>query len=122
MTLAQFINILYNIVDRMYIGRIPNSRSLALTGVIKKNLKVNYSLSKKLCLCLISIFYIFTIRFFYSLTLKGIYSLKILPLAFTLYIINTLIHMLKFHPSISNHGHFQRFQISLHIQALLGCH
>lgn len=33
MTLAQFINILYNVVDRMYIGRIPHSRSLALTGV-----------------------------------------------------------------------------------------
>ncbi|MCI7029979.1 MATE family efflux transporter, partial [Clostridium sp.] len=33
MTLAQLINILYNIVDRMYIGRIPNASSLALTGV-----------------------------------------------------------------------------------------
>ena len=33
MTLAQFINILYNVVDRMYIGRITNSGSLALTGV-----------------------------------------------------------------------------------------
>lgn len=33
MTLAQFINILYNVVDRMYIGRIPHSGSLALTGV-----------------------------------------------------------------------------------------
>ena len=29
MTLAQFINILYNVVDRMYIGRIPHSGSLA---------------------------------------------------------------------------------------------
>lgn len=33
MTLAQLINLLYNIVDRMYIGRIPNSSTLALTGV-----------------------------------------------------------------------------------------
>ena len=33
MTLAQLINILYNIVDRMYIGRIPNASTLALTGI-----------------------------------------------------------------------------------------
>lgn len=33
MTLAQLINILYNVVDRMYIGRIPDASSLALTGV-----------------------------------------------------------------------------------------
>ena len=33
MTLAQLINILYNVVDRMYIGRIPGADSLALTGV-----------------------------------------------------------------------------------------
>lgn len=33
MTFAQLINILYNIVDRMYIGRIPNESSLPLTGV-----------------------------------------------------------------------------------------
>lgn len=33
MTLAQLINILYNIVDRMYIGRIPNESSLPLTGI-----------------------------------------------------------------------------------------
>lgn len=31
--LAQFINVLYNIVDRMYIGRIPGADSAALTGV-----------------------------------------------------------------------------------------
>ena len=30
---AQFINVLYNIVDRMYIGRIPGASSDALTGV-----------------------------------------------------------------------------------------
>ena len=30
---AQFINVLYNIVDRMYIGRIPGADSAALTGV-----------------------------------------------------------------------------------------
>lgn len=33
MTLAQLINILYNIVDRIYIGRIPNASTLALTGI-----------------------------------------------------------------------------------------
>lgn len=30
---AQLINALYNIIDRMYIGHIPNNGSLALTGV-----------------------------------------------------------------------------------------
>ena len=33
MTAAQLINILYNIVDRMYIGRIPGEGRLALTGL-----------------------------------------------------------------------------------------
>lgn len=33
MTLAQLINVLYNIVDRIYIGRIPGAGSLPLTGV-----------------------------------------------------------------------------------------
>lgn len=33
MTLAQFINMLYNVIDRMYIGRIPQAGPLALTGV-----------------------------------------------------------------------------------------
>ena len=33
MTLAQLINVLYNIVDRIYIGHIPSDGSLALTGV-----------------------------------------------------------------------------------------
>lgn len=31
--LAQIVNVLYNIVDRIYIGRIPDIGSLALTGV-----------------------------------------------------------------------------------------
>ena len=30
---AQFINMLYNIVDRVYIGNIPGTGALALTGV-----------------------------------------------------------------------------------------
>ena len=30
--LAQIVNVLYNIVDRIYIGRIPDVGSLALTG------------------------------------------------------------------------------------------
>lgn len=33
MTFAQLINLLYNIVDRMFIGRIPNEGTLALTGL-----------------------------------------------------------------------------------------
>lgn len=33
MTLAQLINILYNVVDRMFIGRIPGVGRLALTGL-----------------------------------------------------------------------------------------
>ena len=31
--LAEFINILYNVVDRIFIGRIPGAGTLALTGV-----------------------------------------------------------------------------------------
>lgn len=33
MTLAQLINVLYNIVDRLYIGMIPEHATLALTGL-----------------------------------------------------------------------------------------
>lgn len=33
MTLAQLINVLYSVVDRMYIGRIPEAATLALTGI-----------------------------------------------------------------------------------------
>ena len=33
MTVAQILNLLYNLVDRMYIGHIPGASSLALTGV-----------------------------------------------------------------------------------------
>lgn len=33
MTMAQFINVLYNIVDRIYIGKIPNDATLSLTGL-----------------------------------------------------------------------------------------
>lgn len=33
MTLAQLINILYNIIDRMYIGRMPENATLSLTGL-----------------------------------------------------------------------------------------
>lgn len=31
--LAQIINLLYNMVDRMFIGRMPDFGTLALTGV-----------------------------------------------------------------------------------------
>lgn len=33
MTAAQLVNVLYNVVDRMYIGRIPGEGRLALTGL-----------------------------------------------------------------------------------------
>ncbi len=33
MTLAQLINVLYNVVDRMYIGRIPEVGMMSLTGL-----------------------------------------------------------------------------------------
>ncbi len=33
MTLAQLINVLYNIVDRIYIGKIPENATLSLTGL-----------------------------------------------------------------------------------------
>lgn len=33
MTMAQLINILYNVVDRIYIGKLPENATLALTGI-----------------------------------------------------------------------------------------
>ena len=33
MTAAQLINVLYNVVDRIYIGHIPHASSQALTGI-----------------------------------------------------------------------------------------
>ena len=33
MTLAQLVHLLYNIVDRMYIGHLPENSTLALTGL-----------------------------------------------------------------------------------------
>lgn len=33
MTLAQLINVMYNVIDRMYIGRIPEASTMALTGI-----------------------------------------------------------------------------------------
>lgn len=33
MTMAQLINVLYNIVDRIYIGRIPENATMSLTGL-----------------------------------------------------------------------------------------
>ncbi len=33
LTLAQFVQLLYNIVDRIYIGHLPNVGSMALTGI-----------------------------------------------------------------------------------------
>lgn len=33
MTLAQLINVLYNVVDRIYIGKIPENATLSLTGI-----------------------------------------------------------------------------------------
>ena len=33
MTLAQLVNVLYNIIDRIFIGKIPNDATNALTGL-----------------------------------------------------------------------------------------
>ena len=33
MTLAQLINVLYNVVDRIYIGHLPHTSTQALTGI-----------------------------------------------------------------------------------------
>ena len=33
MTAAQLINVLYSVVDRMYIGHLPEASTLALTGI-----------------------------------------------------------------------------------------
>lgn len=33
MTLAQLINVLYNIIDRIYIGQLPEDATLSLTGL-----------------------------------------------------------------------------------------
>lgn len=33
MTLAQLLNLLYNVVDRMYIGRIPGAGATVLQGL-----------------------------------------------------------------------------------------
>lgn len=33
MTIAQLINILYNVVDRIYIGKLPENATLSLTGI-----------------------------------------------------------------------------------------
>ena len=33
MVIAQMINVLYNLVDRMYIGRLAETGRLALTGI-----------------------------------------------------------------------------------------
>ena len=33
MTAAQLVNVLYSVVDRVYLGRLPDSDSLALTGL-----------------------------------------------------------------------------------------
>ena len=33
MTAAQLVNVLYSVVDRIYLGRLPGSSHLALTGL-----------------------------------------------------------------------------------------
>ena len=33
MTVAQLVNVLYSVVDRIYLGRLPGSSHLALTGL-----------------------------------------------------------------------------------------
>ena len=38
--LAQFVSVLYSIVDRMYIGNIPDTGALALAGAGKRTEKL----------------------------------------------------------------------------------
>ena len=40
MIVAQLINVLYNVIDRIYIGRIPHVATLAMGG--SRNLFTNY--------------------------------------------------------------------------------
>ena len=41
MTIAQFVNVLYNIVDRIYIGRLPNNSTLALRNWLMPSYSYN---------------------------------------------------------------------------------
>ena len=41
MTAAQLINVLYSVVDRMYIGHLPEASTLALTGILFPERKEN---------------------------------------------------------------------------------
>ena len=45
---SQVVNALYNMVDRMYIGHIPNIGSAALTGVILNNENINIITTNKI--------------------------------------------------------------------------
>ena len=51
MTLAQLINVLYNIVDRLYIGQLKDEATLSLTGL-------------GLCLPIISIVIVWAVRLY----------------------------------------------------------
>ena len=37
LTIAQLIQLLYNVVDRIYIGHLPGTQGEALTGVRRRN-------------------------------------------------------------------------------------
>ena len=51
MTVAQILNLLYNLVDRIYIGHIPGADSLALTGVAEEKKDKHRRLCKILFGC-----------------------------------------------------------------------
>ena len=52
--IAQLINMLYNIVDRIFIGHIPDAGSLALTGVgVTMPIIMIVSLQSKYCFVII---------------------------------------------------------------------
>ena len=47
MTAAQLVNVLYSVVDRIYLGRLPGSSHLALTGLRYRRRSAVFHLSGK---------------------------------------------------------------------------
>ena len=58
MTVAQLLNLLYNIVDRMYIGRIPEVGTLALTGVDCASRSLRWFLSLRCFLVMAEVLFV----------------------------------------------------------------
>ena len=54
---AQIINMLYNIVDRIYIGHIPENGALALTGVGEMCIRDRFSVCCSRSMYIIEVFH-----------------------------------------------------------------